>query len=90
MIPFEIKLCSFHLTLICEILDDVQMVPQWCQSFPECWEMIVDRWLSEEWTAQHAEAREARLQMPGVPHHQGNRNLAEYAQAWVRETLYVL
>jgi hypothetical protein len=51
--------------------------------------MIVDRWLSEEWTAQHAEAREARLQMPGVPHHQGNRNLAEYAQAWVRETLYV-
>jgi hypothetical protein len=75
VIPFESKLCSFHLTLICEILDDVQ---------------IVDRWLSEEWTAQHAEAREARLQMPGVPHHQGNRNLAEYAQAWVCETLYVL
>jgi hypothetical protein len=65
------------------------MIPTWCQSYPECWEKIVDRWLSKEWAAQHSEAREWRLQMPGVAHHQGNRNLIEFAQAWVLEFVYV-
>jgi hypothetical protein len=61
------------------------MVPHWCAHFPECWQQIVAKWLSDDWNAVHQERREHRLTMAGVPHHQGNRNLTEYAQAWVRD-----
>lgn len=61
----------------------VQMILPWCQAFPDCWERIVDKWLSEDWAAQHQEARGRRMMMPGVSHHQGSRNLAAYAQAYV-------
>ncbi|XP_025796497.1 uncharacterized protein LOC112885361 [Panicum hallii] len=60
----------------------LQMVPHWCAHFPECWQQIVAKWLSDDWNAVHQERREHRLTMAGVPHHQGNRNLTEYAQAW--------
>ena len=65
------------------------MIPPWCASYPECWEMIVDKWVSEAWAQQHNEVRGRRMMMPGVPHHQGSRNLAGYAQAWVREFRYL-
>jgi hypothetical protein len=61
------------------------MVPHCCAHFPECWQQIVAKWLSDDWNALHQERRENRLTMAGVPHHQGNRNLTEYAQAWVRD-----
>jgi hypothetical protein len=51
--------------------------------------MIVDKWVSEAWAQQHNEARERRMMMPGVPHYQGSRNLARYAQAWVHEFRYL-
>jgi len=51
---------------------------------------MVDRWLSAEWAAQHMAARQRRLFMPGVSHHQGNRNLSGYARAWVRGHVSIL
>jgi len=41
-------------------------------------------WLSQDWKKEHDEARERRLLMQGVPHHQGSRNLSEFLEAWVR------
>jgi len=41
-------------------------------------------WLSQDWKKEHDEARERRLLMQGVPHHQGSRNLSEFSEAWVR------
>jgi hypothetical protein len=52
--------------------------------------MMVDKWLDPEWIAQHKACRERRLQMIGVPHHQGNRSLNGYAQTWVRESIFLL
>ena len=49
---------------------------------------MVDKWLDPEWIAQHKACRERRLQMIGVPHHQGNRSLNGYAQTWVRESIF--
>lgn len=63
----------------------MQMIPYWCAAHRDCWVVIVDKWLSDDFAAQHDAYRERRLQMPGVPHHQGNRNLAGYAQAYVRQ-----
>ncbi|XP_066336043.1 uncharacterized protein [Miscanthus floridulus] len=25
----------------------IEMIPWWCESFADCWEMIVDRWFTE-------------------------------------------
>jgi hypothetical protein len=50
----------------------------------------MDRWLAPEWAEAHEAARQRRLLMPGVPHHQGNRSLAGYAQAWVRVHVSIL
>jgi hypothetical protein len=47
--------------------------------------MVVDRWCDPEWAEAHNAARERRLLMPSVPHHQGSRNLAAYGQAWILE-----
>jgi hypothetical protein len=44
---------------------------------------VASEWLSEDWAAQHQEARDRRMMMQGVSHHQGSRNLAGYAQAYV-------
>jgi hypothetical protein len=35
--------------------------PDWCRTDRECWEAIVDRWLSEGWEAQHEVRRDCRL-----------------------------
>lgn len=42
----------------------------------------MDKWLNEDWQKSHNEAREHRLMMQGVPHHQGSRNLEEFAESW--------
>ena len=63
----------------------MQVIPWWLRNKPECWEMMVDKWLTEEWEARHYANREARLKMPGIPHHQGSRHLGQFAAAWVRE-----
>jgi hypothetical protein len=55
----------------------------WGRSDMECWEAIVDRWLSEGWESQHDVRRDCRLQMVGPPHHQGNLCLDAYAERWV-------
>jgi hypothetical protein len=39
--------------------------------------------LDGDWHKKHEEARDRRLQMPGVPHHQGSRNLSKYAKPYV-------
>ena len=57
--------------------------PDWCKSDLECWEAIVDRWLSEDWADQHEVRRDCRLQMVGPPHHQGNLCLEAYGERWV-------
>ena len=43
----------------------------------------MDTWLDGDWQKKHEEARDRRLQMPGVPHHQGSRSLSKYAKAYV-------
>ena len=45
--------------------------------------MMVDKWISEDWTRQHALCWERHLMMPGLAHHQGSRSLAEYKETWV-------
>jgi hypothetical protein len=47
--------------------------------------MIMDKWLSAEFAKAHNAARERRLMMDGVPHHQRSRSLIAYRQAWVRK-----
>jgi hypothetical protein len=45
---------------------------------------MVDKWLDPVFREAHRAAQERRRRMPGVAHHQGNRSLSGYAQAWVR------
>jgi hypothetical protein len=68
--------------------DGMQVCPDWCGAYHNCWEDIVDKWLSEEAYAKHMERRECRLQMPGLPHHQGPQPLAQYAERWVYYLCY--
>ena len=49
----------------------------------------MDKWCSPEWSETHAACRERHLMMTGAPHHQGNLTLAEYAERWVRDFIYV-
>jgi len=63
------------------------MCPDWCAKDRAYWAAIVDRWCSNEWMEKHNIRRDCRLQMGGVPHHQGNRHLGAYAQTWV--TLFI-
>ena len=64
------------------------MVPWWCESFADCWEMIVDRWFTEGYIQEHEAHRERALQATGPTHHQGSRSLDAYKQAWVREFIF--
>jgi hypothetical protein len=57
----------------------MQMCPWWCAVYPECWEMIVDRWCGPKWAKAHNAARKRRLLM--LPHHQGSHSLIAYGQA---------
>ena len=59
------------------------MPPNWCAGKGACCEMVVDKWLSEEWIQRHNLCRERRLLMQGAPHHQGSRGLPEYKEVWV-------
>ena len=45
-------------------IDDVQVPPWWIANDYPCWEMIVDRWCSQEWLEMHEAARQRRLLMP--------------------------
>ena len=47
----------------------------------------MEKWVDLEWEAAHLAARERRLKMPGVPHHQGSRSLDAYAAKWVCDFL---
>ena len=38
-------------------VDDVQVPPWWIANDYSCWEMIVDRWCSQEWLEMHEAAR---------------------------------
>jgi len=66
------------------------MIPWWCQAYPECWAMMVERWFMEEYLKMHKDAQDRRLQMHGPAHHQGSCSLIGYKQAWVREFIYLL
>ena len=37
-------------------VDDVQVPPWWIANDYPCWEMIVDRWCSQEWLEMHEAA----------------------------------
>src|SRR3954467_11468016 len=49
----------------------------------DCFEAIVDKWLSDAWLSTHKSAKARRTQLVGVAHHQGNLNVNEYAKKWV-------
>ena len=63
------------------------MIPWWCESYWDCWVMIVDRWFTEGYIQDHEAGRERRMAATGPTHHQGSRNLGAYKQAWVRDFL---
>jgi hypothetical protein len=63
----------------------VQMIPGWCQAFLECWEVVVNKWLLDEWLKAHNAVRERRLMMEGPAHHQGSHSLPAYMAAYVRD-----
>ena len=63
----------------------MQMIPWWCESYRDCWEMIVDKWFTEDYMQEHEACRERALQATGPTHHQGSRSLAAYKQAWVHK-----
>jgi hypothetical protein len=65
------------------------MIPYWCAAHPLCEEQMVDRWCSPEWDETHNANRERRLMMQGPSHHQGSRNLGQYAEAWVHPPFYL-
>jgi hypothetical protein len=77
---------AHYVFLMC--LMSFQMIPYWCASHPDCWEMLVDKWCSEGWEETHNIHRERRLLASGPSHHQGNRNLPDYRTAWVNESAY--
>src|ERR1043165_4051366 len=54
----------------------------------DCFEVIVDKWLSDAWLSTHKSAKARRAQMVGVAHHQGNLNVNEYAKKWVCAFLF--
>jgi hypothetical protein len=54
----------------------------------DCFEAIVDKWLSDAWLSTHKSAKARRAQMVGVAHHQGNLNVNEYAKKWVCAFLF--
>jgi hypothetical protein len=54
------------------------MIPWWCESFADCWKMIVDRWFTEGYIQEHEAHRERALQAIGPTHHQGSRSLGAY------------
>eukprot|EP00267_Zea_mays_P045464 XP_020397754.1 uncharacterized protein LOC109941377 [Zea mays] len=43
---------------------------------------MVDRCCSPEWDEAHNASRKRRLMMQCPSHHQGSRNLGQYAEAW--------
>ncbi|XP_021309005.1 uncharacterized protein LOC110432583 [Sorghum bicolor] len=61
---------------------DEEMRAWWCANCPDAWEAMVDKWLDPVFREAHRAAQERRRRMPGVAHHQGNRSLSGYAQAW--------
>ncbi|XP_039823127.1 uncharacterized protein LOC120685338 [Panicum virgatum] len=60
----------------------LRVPPNWCANKAECWSMMVDKWIREDWARQHALCRERRLMMPGPAHHQGSLSLSEYKNTW--------
>jgi hypothetical protein len=50
---------------------------------------MVDRWCLPEWDEAHNASRDWRLMMQGPSHHQGSRNLGQYAEAWVHPLFYL-
>ena len=47
--------------------------------------MMVDKWISEDWSERHNLCRGRHMMMPEPAHHQGSRSLPEYQEVWVRE-----
>ena len=70
--------------------DNVQVQPWWLATQNDAFDKIVDKWCSEEWLESHRAGKAKRQKMPGKPHHQGSRNLAEFSAAYVRQMTLVL
>jgi len=66
----------------------MQMCPEWCTKYMDCWGAIVDRWLSEESYELRRSCRACRMEMQGVPHHQGNQSLPVFMERWVSFYLF--
>jgi hypothetical protein len=64
------------------------MIPWWCESYRDYWEMTVDRWFTEVYIQEHEAHQEHALQVTGPTHHQGSRSLTAYKQEWVREFIF--
>lgn len=57
-------------------------MPAWCDKDPACWEAIVRYWRSDACYQEKNERRGRRLNNAGVAHHQGNRSLPQFMDAW--------
>jgi len=42
----------------------LRVPPNWCANKAECWSMMVDKWISEDWARQHALCRDVRIDGP--------------------------
>ena len=76
--------------MICHVLVYVQVPPAWCAGMDNCWEAIVDKWLSEEYEQYHAVRSRCRAMMQGSSHKQGPTTLKEYAARYVRGFHFVV
>lgn len=60
----------------------LRWMPAWCDKDLACWEAIVRYWRSDACYQEKNERRGRRLNNAGVAHHQGNRSLPQFMDAW--------
>ena len=60
------------------------MVPQWLANKLPCYKAIIDRWVSDTYKVEHAEAAARRAQLGEGVHRQGNLTLIGVVQNKVK------
>ena len=62
----------------------MQFPADWCKSYIDCWEVIVDEWRKPEAYEKRRRKSSYAKARTGPAHHQGSRSLPVYMDAWVR------
>jgi hypothetical protein len=62
----------------------MQFPADWCKSYRDCWEAIVDEWRKLESYVERRRRSAYAKAMIGPAHHQGSRSLGGFMEAWVR------